>query len=210
MRSNSMNLNRPLLAMATLATLLTACGDPQSAAPEAALVPAPAQAAQPPPDAAPISQISPIEVVGVASLSPPAGSPTPANSEPLLSAMPLAQPASSKMGVPVDLRYQIDGDAMAGQQVTVMMQNLGTVEHDFVIQDIPVEAMAAESEADGEGHTMPGMGTEMEPAVHMGAMAGMSDSVAFVPTKPGTYEFYCAVPGHREAGMVGSLMVRER
>jgi uncharacterized cupredoxin-like copper-binding protein len=101
-------------------------------------------------------------------------------------------------------------EVMAGQQVTVMMQNMGTVEHDFVIQDIPVEAMAAESEAEGEGHTMPGMGTEMEPAVHMGAMAGMSDSVAFVPTKPGMYEFYCAVAGHREAGMVGSLIVRER
>jgi uncharacterized cupredoxin-like copper-binding protein len=101
-------------------------------------------------------------------------------------------------------------EVMAGQQVTVMMQNMGTVEHDFVIQEIPVEALAVESEAEGEGHTMPGMGTEMEPAVHMGATAGMSDSVTFVPTKPGTYEFYCAVAGHREAGMVGSLMVRER
>jgi len=50
----------------------------------------------------------------------------------------------------------------------------------------------------------------MEPAVHMGAMAGMSGSVTFVPTQPGTYEFFCAVAGHKEAGMVGTLMVRER
>ena len=98
-------------------------------------------------------------------------------------------------------------EVMAGQQVTVTMQNMGTVEHDFVIQEIPVEQSAAESESATPGHTMDEM--EVEPAVHMGAMAGMSDSVSFVPTKPGTYEFFCAVPGHKEAGMVGTLIVRE-
>ena len=98
-------------------------------------------------------------------------------------------------------------EVTAGQQVTVTMQNMGTVEHDFVIQKIPVEQSAAESESATPGHTMDEM--EVEPAVHMGAMAGMSASVSFVPTKPGTFEFFCAVPGHKEAGMVGTLIVRE-
>ena len=29
----------------------------------------------------------------------------------------------------------------------------------------------------------------------------------FTPTTPGTYTFYCHIPGHREAGMVGTLIV---
>lgn len=98
-------------------------------------------------------------------------------------------------------------EVMAGQQVTITMENIGTVEHDFVIQEIPVEQSAAGSEQATPGHTMDEM--EVEPAVHMGAMPGMNSSVTFVPTKPGTYEFFCAIPGHKEAGMVGTLDVRE-
>lgn len=98
---------------------------------------------------------------------------------------------------------------LAGQQVTVTMDNQGTLEHDFVIQEIPVEKTAAES---GEGATAGHRMDEMviEPAVPMGAMAGMSSSVTFIPTVPGTYEYFCAVAGHKEAGMVGTLIVRER
>ncbi len=37
--------------------------------------------------------------------------------------------------------------------------------------------------------------------------AGVVTTVAFTPTKKGTYEFYCAIPGHRAAGQVGTLIV---
>lgn len=30
----------------------------------------------------------------------------------------------------------------------------------------------------------------------------------FTPTQPGTYEFYCSVPGHKDAGMKGTLTVQ--
>lgn len=32
--------------------------------------------------------------------------------------------------------------------------------------------------------------------------------VEFTPEKAGTFEFYCAVPGHREAGQVGTIVVQ--
>ena len=109
-----------------------------------------------------------------------------------------------------DFRYEpASVEVLGGQQATVTMQNMGTLEHDFVIQEIPLEVKAGESGSEVmAGHTMDEM--EVEPAVHMGATTGMSSSVTFVPTKPGTYEFFCAVPGHKEAGMIGTLTVSER
>jgi heme/copper-type cytochrome/quinol oxidase subunit 2 len=40
-------------------------------------------------------------------------------------------------------------------------------------------------------------------------MAGGTDSLAlFRPNTPGTYTFYCSIPGHTEAGMKGTLIVK--
>ena len=43
--------------------------------------------------------------------------------------------------------------------------------------------------------------------VHVSAAPGESALVRFTPTAPGRYTFYCAVPGHREMGMQGTLIV---
>jgi uncharacterized cupredoxin-like copper-binding protein len=43
--------------------------------------------------------------------------------------------------------------------------------------------------------------------VHVAMPSGQSAMALFMAPAPGTYEFYCGVPGHREAGMVGTLVV---
>jgi plastocyanin len=37
--------------------------------------------------------------------------------------------------------------------------------------------------------------------------AGATDTVEFTASKKGSFEYYCSVPGHREAGMKGTLIV---
>jgi heme/copper-type cytochrome/quinol oxidase subunit 2 len=44
--------------------------------------------------------------------------------------------------------------------------------------------------------------------VHVPAGPGTQNLILFKPTTPGTYTFYCAVPGHRELGMEGTLVVQ--
>jgi uncharacterized cupredoxin-like copper-binding protein len=43
--------------------------------------------------------------------------------------------------------------------------------------------------------------------VHAPMPVGQDGLAMFTPTDPGTYEFYCAIPGHRDFGMVGTLIV---
>ena len=38
---------------------------------------------------------------------------------------------------------------------------------------------------------------------------GKSTTLSFTATSPGTFAYYCDIPGHREAGMEGKLMVSE-
>lgn len=45
--------------------------------------------------------------------------------------------------------------------------------------------------------------------VHLVIAGGRTARVMFTPDKAGTFEFYCSIPGHREAGMAGKLIVKE-
>jgi uncharacterized cupredoxin-like copper-binding protein len=87
-----------------------------------------------------------------------------------------------------------------GQPITLVLKNNGTVLHDFVSTDAMVEVMGEH----GAMHDMAGMETAMHAAVE----AGQQSTLEFKATQAGTYTFYCTVPGHKEAGMVGKLIVR--
>ncbi|MFQ5439856.1 MAG: plastocyanin/azurin family copper-binding protein [Nitrosopumilaceae archaeon] len=60
--------------------------------------------------------------------------------------------------------------------------------------------------ADDEGFSGIISGSEVASAASP-LKAGDSDSSEFVPTEPGTYYYICTVPGHRDLGMVGEIIV---
>ncbi len=69
----------------------------------------------------------------------------------------------------------------AGDKVTLTLNNKGTLEHTFVQPDLNINLKAA---------------------------AGQSASTTFTATKAGSYQVVCDVPGHKEAGMVGTIVVQ--
>jgi uncharacterized cupredoxin-like copper-binding protein len=103
------------------------------------------------------------------------------------SASPAASPGALTVGV-VTSQLQFDRTALsarAGQPITVTFNNTDTaLPHSFVID---------------------------QPAVSIpsNAVVGFTNQTgsAQVTFPVGTYQFYCAVPGHKEAGMVGTLQI---
>lgn len=93
-------------------------------------------------------------------------------------------------------------EVTAGQPVRLTLQNNGTLEHDFTIMEFPME-----SEAQTTGGMDHDMGDMAEPELHVAAPAGQSAILEFTPTKPGAYDFWCTLAGHKEAGMTGTLTV---
>src|SRR3972149_4130599 len=84
-------------------------------------------------------------------------------------------------------------EVTAGVPVDLTFVNEDALEHDFSVLEIPVES-----------------GAGVEPVLHGAAEPGATNNLTFTPTKPGTYEFFCTVAGHKEAGMVGTMVVLAR
>lgn len=78
----------------------------------------------------------------------------------------------------------------AGEPVTIVFKNSDSQLHDITVDNIKVQV-------NGQDQT----------GIHVAADAGAEAEITFTPTEAGEYEFYCSVPGHKAAGMVGKLIV---
>lgn len=85
----------------------------------------------------------------------------------------------------------------AGEQITLHVTHNGLVEHDFVIMKLGTDVGGHFDEED-----------LVNVYWQVKIQPGESPTVTFtVPSEPGIYQIVCAMPGHVEAGMIGSLEV---
>jgi len=108
--------------------------------------------------------------------------------------------------VATDIAYDVSRlTAKANQPVHLSLENAGALDHDFSIREIALRDMHA-TEGAADDHMMSENAHELD--LHVAAMPrGGHGVVEFTPTEAGEYEFYCTVPGHKEAGMTGTFVV---
>ncbi|MCH8741541.1 cupredoxin domain-containing protein [Patescibacteria group bacterium] len=97
------------------------------------------------------------------------------------------------------IRNFIEKTASSIKEISMVSGNLFFNPKDLIlIKDQPVKIVFSNSGT----HTF----TIDELGVNV-PLQGSSATVEFTPTESGTFKYYCAVPGHREGGMEGSLKV---
>ena len=96
----------------------------------------------------------------------------------------------------------------AGTDTTGALEITGTDQLAFVPSELTAEAGEVTVALTAEPGIAHDFVIEEGERVVASAAAGET-AVGSVTLDPGTYRFYCGVPGHREAGMVGSLEVTD-
>lgn len=89
----------------------------------------------------------------------------------------------------------------AGKTVMIRFENLDAgVEHDFEVDGLNVTLLSGGMATDGHG------GESTGPlAAH--TQSGETATVMFRTDQTGTFDIYCTIAGHREAGMEGKVTV---
>lgn len=99
--------------------------------------------------------------------------------------------------------------AAAGQIVRLTFVNDGAIEHDWHAAGMPVSGLTAIEQPAGFNARMAGIWETAAEAgnPYAGAGSGERMVVEFTPDEAGEFEFICEVPGHAQAGMVGTFTV---
>jgi uncharacterized cupredoxin-like copper-binding protein len=81
-------------------------------------------------------------------------------------------------------------------QVSLILKNMDNTEHDIEIEDIAIKNLSGNA---GHQHS--------NAAFHLHVPPTSQNIIEFIPLETGIYQYYCTIPGHKEAGMTGVMKV---
>lgn len=97
---------------------------------------------------------------------------------------------------------------VAGRPVRLTLRNPDAVEHDFVVDGLRTSGDGAAGHAQHGPATAPTGPTPSPNSLHIHAKPFSEATATFTPLNAGSYAVYCSIPGHKEVGMVGTLIVK--
>lgn len=121
--------------------------------------------------------------------------------------------ALEECATPINPSPEVDADASGGDPAGTTDQAATSVSVEFVDLAFSETAITIPANTDvtfifTNNGVLPHNFTIDNPQVFSGDLTGGQSSEVAVNLPAGTYEFYCSIPGHKEAGMVGTLTVQ--
>jgi uncharacterized cupredoxin-like copper-binding protein len=176
---------RALLPLIVTALVIAGCGDSPSTTSYTQEVAASSATPTPTPSPSPTATAS------------PSATPTPA--------APATNGTEVKGGkvTVIGTEFKFDPDALSAKagKVQVTLKNTGSAPHEIVFLKSDAAPDALTPGTDG---TVP----EKTSVGEVSQIPGGQSKTATISFKPGSYVFVCNIPGHYQAGMYGSLVVR--
>lgn len=84
------------------------------------------------------------------------------------------------------------------ETVSLILENTDDIEHDLEIQNFSVKTQNGSAHANH---------SSSKDTFHLHAKPRSSNELTFTPLESGNFEFYCTIPGHKESGMIGTIIV---
>jgi nitrite reductase (NO-forming) len=110
----------------------------------------------------------------------------------------------------VDIKFEPTTlEAPAGVPVRLTFINNGMLEHDWDTHGMAVKGLNAVNKPATFNARMAGLLDQASAQGYPYAAAGANEQmvIEFTPTTAGTFDMNCMVPGHKEAGMVGTFII---
>jgi uncharacterized cupredoxin-like copper-binding protein len=131
-----------------------------------------------------------VGMAGPALVAAPPVASAPGQGQPQAKATPAAQVSPEAKIVATDLKFTPPTiQAKVGQPLKVVLENKGVIEHDLAFPTLKADKASG--------------------ALKVVAKPGQAVTLEFTPTAKGSYEYVCTIPGHKEAGMKGTITVAE-
>ena len=118
-----------------------------------------------------------------------------------------SQPAPPQQATLIGSEFSFSPNTInlqVGQRVDLTIKNAGALDHDLKSK-IPISGLTY-LEADNPKNEQ--ADNSAQGVFDVDYNTGQVAQVSFVPSQPGVYQFYCDLPGHKEAGMVGTFVVK--
>ncbi len=105
-----------------------------------------------------------------------------------------------------------------GETIRLKLENLDPVLHDYTTDEAEFIILEASGASHGDHDVVAAHDDDHEvdadaqvslQPLHIAAEGNDYGELVFEATEAGEYEFYCSVPGHWEAGMVGTVIIEE-
>jgi uncharacterized cupredoxin-like copper-binding protein len=112
-------------------------------------------------------------------------------------------PASELRLEMLDIAFSLDEiDVAPGEVVAITVENSGALVHDITLESPGTRSGFRLLEGEPTSQDPPRRST-----AHVALRPESTAELRLEVVEPGEYEYYCSVPGHRSAGMRGTLVV---